>query len=125
MTLGSRLVGDIDKQAMPLHQMFGNIVAAWLFRVLYRIPITDLSPFRAVYRGKLIALGMTEMTYGWPTEMISKAVQRHWRIIEIPVNYFPRFGGKSKISGTIRGTILATYYILTTILRYSIGKINE
>jgi hypothetical protein len=61
---------------------------------------------------------MQEMTYGWPTEMITKAARRGWRIIEIPVDYHPRLAGQSKISGTLRGTILATYYILKTIIRY-------
>ena len=62
---------------------------------------------------------MKEMTYGWPTEMITKIARKKWRIIEIPVNYFPRYGGQSKISGTLKGTILATYYILSTILKYA------
>lgn len=61
---------------------------------------------------------MMEMTYGWPTEMIAKAARNSWKIVEIPVNYYPRMGGKSKISGTFKGTILATYYILSTILKY-------
>jgi hypothetical protein len=59
------------------------------------------------------------MTYGWPTEMIVKAARQEWRILEIPVNYRPRIGGKSKISGTIRGTVLATFHILSTIIHYS------
>ena len=62
---------------------------------------------------------MQEMTYGWPTEMITKSAREGWRIIEIPVDYHPRLGGKSKISGTVRGTLLATYYIFKTILKYS------
>ncbi len=119
MVLGSRLAGSIADGAMPWHQYFGNWLSARLIRILYRLPITDLSPFRAVRKSKLTVLGMTEMTYGWPTEMIAKAARQGWRIIEIPVDYHPRYGGDSKISGTIRGTVLATYYIITTIFRYS------
>jgi hypothetical protein len=92
-----------------------------LIRLLYGLPITDLSPFRAVLRTKLLALNMQEMTYGWPTEMITRAARQGWSIVEVPVNYRPRLGGKSKISGTLRGTLLATYYILSTIIKYSFG----
>ncbi len=118
MVLGSRLAGNIHSGAMPRHQYFGNWLSARLIRQLYGYPITDLSPFRAVDRSKLIGLEMQEMTYGWPTEMIAKAARKNWRIIEIATNYYPRHGGKSKISGTLRGTMLATYYILSTILKY-------
>ena len=104
---------------MPWHQYAGNWLSALLIRKLYRIRITDLSPFRAVDRNKLQAIKMQEMTYGWPTEMIVKAARHGWRIQEIPVVYRPRLGGLSKISGTLRGTILATYFILYTIFKYS------
>jgi glycosyltransferase involved in cell wall biosynthesis len=119
MVLGSRLTGTMVAGAMPWHQRFGNWLAAALIRGLYRLPITDLSPFRAVDREKLLDLGMQEMTYGWPTEMIVKAARQGWRIVEIPVRYRTRLGGSSKISGTVRGTILATYYILCTVLRHA------
>jgi glycosyltransferase involved in cell wall biosynthesis len=119
LVLGSRLRGKIQPGAMPWHQLTGNWLSAQLIRGLYGIEITDLSPFRAVKRDKLLAIQMEEMTYGWPTEMIVKAARAGWRIQEIPVDYRPRLGGRSKISGTFRGTLLATYYILQTILKYS------
>jgi len=118
MVLGSRLAGHIAPGAMPWPQRFGNWLSAALIRGLYGLKITDLSPFRAVRRGKLLELDMQEMTYGWPTEMITKGARRGWRIIEIPVNYHPRLAGESKISGTLHGTLLATYSILWTIFRY-------
>jgi hypothetical protein len=68
---------------------------------------------------------MTEMTYGWPTEMIVKALRRGWRIREVPVHYRQRLGGTSKISGTLRGTILSTYYILGTIFRYAFRPLQK
>jgi glycosyltransferase involved in cell wall biosynthesis len=119
MALGSRLAGDVQPGAMPWHQRLGNRLAAQLIRGLYGLPLTDLSPFRAVLRQELLALNMQEMTYGWPTEMIVKAARRGWRIREVPVGYRPRLGGKSKISGTVRGTFWATYHILHTILLYA------
>ena len=119
LVLGSRMLGQVEPGAMAPHQHFGNWLSAYLIRLLYNLPISDLSPFRAVEHSKLRSLEMQEMTYGWPTEMIAKAARKNWQITEIPVNYFPRYGGKSKISGTLRGTVLATYYILTTIIKYA------
>ena len=122
MVLGSRLAGNIYPGAMPWHQKFGNQLSAGLIRLIYGLPISDLSPFRSVLRSKLLELDMQEMTYGWPTEMITKSARKGWLIQEVPVDYHPRIGGRSKISGTVRGTILATYYILRTIIKYSGSK---
>ena len=122
MVLGSRLLGQIDSGAMPWHQRFGNRLAAFLIRALYGLSVTDLSPYRAVRREALLKLGMAEMTYGWPTEMIVKAARQAWQIREIPVTYHTRTGGKSKISGTLKGTVFATVFILGTILRYARGR---
>jgi hypothetical protein len=104
---------------MPRHQRFGNRLAAWLIRRLYGLSLTDLSPFRAVGREQLLRLDMQEMTYGWPTEMIVKAARQGWRVMETPVRYRSRLGGRSKISGTVRGAVLAAYHILRTIFRYA------
>jgi len=122
MVLGSRLAGEMAPGSMLWHQEFGNRLVAWLIRQYYGLRITDLSPFRAVKREKLSELGMVDMTYGWPTEMIVKAALRDWRVVEVPVRYRPRQAGRSKISGTLRGTVLATYRILCTVFRYSIGR---
>jgi glycosyltransferase involved in cell wall biosynthesis len=122
MVLGTRLLGKMEAGAMPWHQYAGNLLSARLIRGMYGLAITDLSPFRCLYRSKLVSLNMQEMTFGWPTEMIVKAARQQWRIQEVPVIYRPRLGGKSKISGTVRGTVLATYFILRTILKYSKWK---
>jgi glycosyltransferase involved in cell wall biosynthesis len=122
VVLGSRLAGNMAPDAMPWHQRFGNWLAARLIRWLYGLPLTDLSPFRAIRRESLLALGMEELTHGWPTEMIVKAARGGWRIAEVPVHYRARSGGRSKISGTVRGTILAAYHILRTIFLYARGK---
>lgn len=119
LVLGSRLAGSLEDGAMPWQQYFGNHLAAWLFRVLYRLPITDLSPFRAVTKPCLERLDQQEMTFGWPVEMIARAARAGERILEVPVGYRRRLAGQSKISGTLRGTILATWYILKIIFRYA------
>ncbi len=118
MVLGSRLTGQMEPGAMPWHQHFGNWLSARLINHFYDLQLTDLSPFRAVLREKLLTLKIDDLTFGWPTEMVCKAACNGWRIVEVPVSYHPRAGGKSKISGTLRGTVLATYHILHTILRY-------
>lgn len=118
LALGSRLARPLARGAMPWHQQAGNRLAAWLFRRLYGLPLTDLSPLRAIRRADLLALELQELTYGWPTEMIARAARRGLRLTEIPVNYWPRRAGRSKISGTLRGTLGATYYILGTIWKY-------
>jgi len=67
----------------------------------------------------LLSLEMCEMTFGWPTEMMVKAARHDLRIVEVPVHYRKRWSGQSKVSGTLRGTLLATYYILGVTLRYA------
>ncbi len=118
LVLGSRVLGHIERGAMPPQQRFGNWLVAHLMWPLYRLPLTDLGPYRAIRRPLLAALDMREMTFGWPTEMIVKAARRRARIIEVPVSYHSRRAGQSKVSGTLRGTILAGYAILGTTLRY-------
>ena len=119
MVLGSRALGHIAPGAMPPHQRFGNWLVSRLMNVLYGLSITDLGPYRAIRRQLLMELDMREMTYGWPTEMIVKAAHRKARIAEVPVSYLSRRFGHSKVSGTLRGTILATWFILGVTLRYA------
>jgi len=118
MVIGARQVGDLPPGAMPPHQRFGNWLAAALIRGLYGLSVTDLGPFRAIRREALAALDMRDMTYGWPTEMLVKAIRAGYRVREVPVGYRPRLGGVSKISGTLRGSVLAAWHILSTTLRY-------
>ena len=88
-------------------------------RTLYGLRVTDLGPFRAIRRDLLLSLDMREMTFGWNVEMMVKAGRRGARIVEVPVRYRPRLAGQSKISGNLRGTVLAAYFILVTTLRYA------
>jgi glycosyltransferase involved in cell wall biosynthesis len=117
ITLGSRLSAKSPAGAMPWHQAFGNRLAASLIRLLYGVKISDLGPFRAGRAEVLRALGLEETTYGWAVEMILKGALAGFRIVEVPVSYYPRIG-KSKISGTLKGTLGAAWFILSLIVRY-------
>ena len=119
LCLGSRWLGHIAPGAMPPQQRFGNWLAARLMNCLYGLRITDLGPYRAVRTDLLSRLQMQEMTYGWPAEMMVKAACCTARIVEVPVSYHSRRAGRSKVSGTLRGTVLAARYILGVTLRYS------
>mgnify|MGYP001821339651 FL=1 len=121
LVLGSRLAGGMEPGAMPPHARFGNWLVARLMRQLDGLQVTDLGPFRAIRADLLAQLEMQEMTYGWPTEMMAKAAKRGARVVEVPVRYRVRRGGRSKVSGTVRGTVLATYFILFVTLRYALG----
>lgn len=120
LVLGSRPAGGIEPGAMPPHARFGNWLVARLMRGLYGLRVSDLGPFRAVRADLLDELNMREMTYGWPAEMMVKAARRGARVVEVPVRYRARRGGRSKVSGTIRGTLLATKDILFVTLRYTV-----
>jgi glycosyltransferase involved in cell wall biosynthesis len=117
ITLGSRLRGRGSAGALPWHQVFGNRLAAHLIRLLYGVNISDLGPFRAARADVLRALALKETTYGWAVEMILKGALAGFRVVEVPVSYHPRIG-KSKISGTLKGTVGAAWFILSLIVRY-------
>jgi glycosyltransferase involved in cell wall biosynthesis len=117
ITLGSRLHERNSAKALPWHQVFGNRLAAWLIELLYGLKITDLGPFRAARADVLHALALEETTYGWAVEMVLKGALAGFRVVEVPVSYYPRIG-KSKISGTLKGTVGAAWFILSLIARY-------
>ena len=119
LVLGSRLAGRREPGAMPLHGVFGNWLVAMAISRLAGISLTDLGPFRAIKRDTLQRLRMEERTYGWPSEMIVKAVQHGVPIREVPVRYRRRHGGQSKVSGTWRGTLGASYRILKVTMKYA------
>ncbi len=117
ITLGSRLQERRSARALPWHQVFGNRLAASLIRLLYGLDISDLGPFRAGRADVLRALALEETTYGWAVEMVLKAALAGFCVVEVPVSYYPRIG-KSKISGTLKGTAGAGWCILSLIVRY-------
>lgn len=117
LVIGSRALGNRQQGSMTPQQIFGNWLATNLLRWFYGVKFTDLGPFRAIKFDKLLALQMKDTTYGWTVEMQLKAAKMRFQITEIPVNYRRRVGF-SKISGTIKGTVLAGYKIITTIFKY-------
>ena len=117
ITLGSRLGKQSIAGALPWHAAFGNRLAALLIRLLYGLKLSDLGPFRAGRAHVLRSLSLEEPTYGWAVEMILKGALGGFRVVEVPVSYYPRIG-KSKISGTVSGTIGAGWFILSLIVRY-------
>jgi len=121
LVLGSRLRGEREAGAMPLHAVFGNWLVATVIAHLAKIPLTDLGPFRAIRRHTLDRLQMQERTYGWPSEMIIKAAQLGVPIREVPICYRKRRGGHSKVSGTWLGTLGAAYRILRVTYTYARG----
>lgn len=116
LVIGSRSLGKREKGAMMPQQIFGNWLATNLIRSLYGYHFTDLGPFRAIRFTKLLQLDMKDPDFGWTVEMQIKAAKNHLKCEEVPVTYRKRVG-TSKVSGTIKGTILAGYKILWTIFK--------
>jgi glycosyltransferase involved in cell wall biosynthesis len=116
LVIGSRVLGKREPGALAPHARWGNWLATWMIRLLYGARFTDLGPFRAIRYPALLALDMQDRDYGWTAEMQAKAARAGMSALEVPVSYHRRIG-KSKITGTIRGTVMAGYKIITTILR--------
>ena len=116
MVIGSRALGNKEKGSMTLPQRFGNWLATHLIRIIYKYEFTDLGPFRAIKYEKLIGLNMQDKTFGWTVEMQIKAAKNQLKCVEVPVDYRRRIG-ISKVSGTVKGTILAGYKIIWTIIK--------
>lgn len=117
LVIGSRALGRREKGAMMPQQLFGNWLATTLLRFFYGTRFTDLGPFRAINTAGLETLQMRDRDYGWTVEMQLKAAKHQLRCVEVPVDYRRRIG-ISKVSGTLKGTLLAGYKIILTIFRY-------
>lgn len=117
LVIGSRRLGNMEPGAMTIPQQFGNWLAPLLIRWLYGYRFSDLGPFRAIRWDKLLALDMRDRNFGWTVEMQVKAAKHKLRCAEVPVRYRKRAAGKSKVSGTVKGTILAGWKIIATIFR--------
>lgn len=117
LVIGSRALGPRERGSMTIQQLFGNWLATRLISMLYNARFTDLGPFRAIKFSSLMELQMQDKTYGWTVEMQLKAARKNLRWVEVPVSYRRRIGF-SKISGTLKGTLMAGYKILATIFRY-------
>jgi glycosyltransferase involved in cell wall biosynthesis len=117
LVIGSRALGSRERGAMTPQQVFGNWLATRLIRLFFGYRFTDLGPFRAIRYDKLLEIGMVDKNYGWTVEMQVKAAKKGLRCQEVPVTYRRRIG-VSKVSGTVKGTVMAGYKILLTIFRY-------
>ncbi|MEE8504508.1 MAG: glycosyltransferase family 2 protein [candidate division NC10 bacterium] len=118
LVIGSRTTGLAEKGALTSHQRFGNRLVTWMVRLLYGVTLTDIGPFRAIRAPVLRDLGMEHKTYGWPVEMIVKAAKKGYRVVNVPVSCRKRIG-VSKVAGTMKGSLLAGYHLLSTTVRYA------
>lgn len=116
--IGARVSGFREKNSMTPQQVFGNWLATFLMRLFFNAKFTDLGPFRAIKYQKLLALEMQDKTYGWTVEMQLKVLKQKMSYVEIPVHYKTRIG-VSKVSGTIKGTIMAGIKIIGWIFKYA------
>lgn len=116
MVIGSRALGELQRGSMTPQQIFGNWLATNLIKLIYNYQFTDLGPFRAIRWDKLKEIGMKDKDYGWTVEMQVKAAKHKMKCTEVAVDYRKRIG-VSKVSGTIKGTILAGHKILWTIFK--------
>jgi glycosyltransferase involved in cell wall biosynthesis len=116
MVIGSRALGEREKGSLTPVQAFGNWLSTKLLGLIYNANFTDLGPFRAIKFDKLLALEMQDKNYGWTVEMQVKAAKQKLSFTEVPVKYRHRIG-KSKVSGTVKGSILAGHKILYTIFK--------
>jgi glycosyltransferase involved in cell wall biosynthesis len=121
LVIGSRIGGELEKGAMPIHGRVGNRFIVFLLKLLYGVRITDIGSFRAIKTKTLFELKMEQMTYGWPVEMVVKAARKKLRIQSVPIKYRRRIG-VSKVTGTFRGSIMAAYYMFLVPLRYLIRR---
>jgi len=117
MVIGSRALGDREGGSMTFPQVFGNWLATRLIKLFYGYQFSDLGPFRAIRWESLMELNMEDKTFGWTVEMQVKAAKMNLNCTEVPMAYRNRIG-KSKVSGTVYGTVMAGYKILYTIFKY-------
>lgn len=116
--IGARVKRLREHGSMTPQQVFGNWLACFLMKLFFNAKFTDLGPFRAIKYNKLIALNMVDKTYGWTVEMQLKALKQKLSYTEVPLNYRNRIG-VSKVSGTVKGSVMAGVKILGWIFKYS------
>jgi hypothetical protein len=108
------VLGKREKGALPLQSIIGSKIAGTLINLFWKVKYTDLGPFRAIKYKKLLELEMENNWFGWTVEMQIRAAKKNFKILEIPVRYRKRIG-KSKVTGTLKGTVLASVVIMKTI----------
>lgn len=116
--IGARVKHLRETGSMTPQQIFGNWLACFLMKLFFNSKFTDLGPFRAIKYDRLQALAMEDKTYGWTVEMQLKALKKNFSYTEVPVRYKNRIG-VSKVSGTVKGTIMAGIKIIGWIAKYT------
>lgn len=116
--VGARVESLREKHSMTPQQIFGNWLATFLMGLFFNAKFTDLGPFRAIKYEKLLALNMQDKTYGWTVEMQLKVLKQSMSYVEIPVRYKNRIG-VSKVSGTVKGSVMAGIKIIGWIFKYT------
>lgn len=119
LAIGSRVSERAERGAVPFQARLGNWLVCRMICILYGVQLRDIGSFRAIRCSTLHALHMEEKSFGWPVEMLVKAARAHYRIVELPIHYRHRSHGRSKVSGTLVGSVKAAYLMLRTTLRYA------
>lgn len=119
LVIGSRVSSRSERGAIPPQARLGNWLVSRMIRILYGVRLSDIGSFRVIRCSSLAALHMNEMTFGWPVEMLVKAARAGYRIVELPIHYRLRSHGRSKVAGTLVGSIKAAYHMVRTTLRYA------
>jgi glycosyltransferase involved in cell wall biosynthesis len=122
LVVGSRVSGARQPGAMSTLALMENRLLGLACRVLFGVALTDLGPFRAIRRDRLVALGVRDRGQGWPLEMVGRAGRAGMRVVEVPVSYRPRAGGRSKVSGSLRGTVGAGLAMAAVALRLAADR---
>jgi len=117
--IGSRVSDRAEPGAVPPQARLGNWLVSRMISRFYHVRLHDLGSFRALRCSLLEALEMREMTFGWPVEMLVKAARAGYRIVELPIHYRHRSHGRSKVAGTLVGSVKAACSMLSTTLRYA------
>lgn len=121
LVIGSRSLGRRAPGAHPWHAVLGTRLSVGLMNLSIGTRATDLGPFRAITASALRQLAMRDRNYGWTVEMQVRAQRAGLRVVEVPVDYRPRIG-KSKVSGTVVGSLGAGFKILATIARHTVAR---
>lgn len=117
LVVGSRMLGSYEPGSLTTAQRFGNWIGCRALSRFYNVHLTDFGPFRAIRRDDLLGLNMQEMTYGWPLEMLARAGRNDLRVINVPVTWRKRAGGKSKVSGDVKASLHTGYRYIRTLYR--------
>ena len=121
-SIGSRVSTRSERGAIPAQARLGNWLVSHMINIFYGVHLHDIGSFRVIRISALEALQMHEMTFGWPVEMLVKAARAQYRIVEQPIHYRRRSHGRSKVAGTLVGSVKAAYYMVSTTLRYAGAK---